>query len=100
MFSYSSSTLFFYSIQYKYTMFFLDDIDIINRISTGNIDRKPDVFVQLSVPNEFTPHGKFNIGITAGIETTICAAQWIEGLNRMDMNIVPSQHAKNVFWGK
>ena len=39
-----------------------NDIDIINRISTGNIDRKPDVFVQLSVPNEFTPHGKFNIG--------------------------------------
>ena len=74
-----------------------NDTDIISRISTGNIDRKPDVFVQLSVPNEFTPHGKFNIGITAGIETTVCAAPWIEGLNRMDMNIVPSQHAKNVF---
>ena len=73
------------------------DTDITSRISTGNIDRKPDVFVQLSVPNEFTPHGKFNIGITAGIETTVCAAPWIEGLNRMDMNIVPSQHAKNVF---
>ena len=51
----------------------------------------------MSVPNEFTPYGKFNIGITAGIETTICAAPWIEGLNRMDLNIVPSEHSKNVF---
>jgi|TARA_B100000073_G_C23710797_1_gene564195 glycosyltransferase involved in cell wall biosynthesis len=73
------------------------DVDIASRIVTGNIDRQPDVFVQLSVPNEFNPVGKFNIGITAGIETTICSAQWLEGLNRMDLNIVPSQHSKDVF---
>ncbi len=73
------------------------DTDITSRIVVGNINRQPDVFVQLSVPNEFTPYGKFNIGITAGIETTICAAPWIEGLNRMDLNIVPSEHSKNVF---
>tara|TARA_R100001015_G_C4634968_1_gene202890 strand:- start:5263 stop:6525 length:1263 start_codon:yes stop_codon:yes gene_type:complete len=73
------------------------DNDITSRIAVGNINRQPDVFVQLSVPNEFTPHGKFNIGITAGIETTLCAAPWIEGLNRMDLNIVPSEHSKNVF---
>ena len=58
---------------------------------------RPDVWIQVTVPNEFQPVGKFNIGITAGIETDRVAAPWIEGVNRMDMNIVPSQHSKLVF---
>jgi len=49
------------------------------------------------VPNEFQPIGKFNIGITAGIETTICDHSWLEGLNRMNLNLVSSEHAKKVF---
>jgi glycosyltransferase involved in cell wall biosynthesis len=49
------------------------------------------------VPNEFQTVGKYNIGITAGIETTVCAAPWIEGLNRMNLNLVSSEHAKKVF---
>jgi len=61
------------------------------------ITKQPDIFMQISVPNEFTPYGKYNIGITAGIETDAVAAPWIEGMNRMDMVIVPSNHAKNVF---
>ena len=64
----------------------------------GNqIPQKPEIWAQLTVPNEFQPMGKFNIGFTAGIETTVCAPQWIEGLNRMDLNIVSSEHAKNTF---
>jgi hypothetical protein len=51
----------------------------------------------VSIPNEFQPIGKYNIGITAGIEATVCPPQWIEGLNRMDVNIVPSEHSKLVF---
>jgi hypothetical protein len=58
---------------------------------------QPDVFVQVSVPNEFNPMGKYNIGITAGIETNICSAEWIQGLNRMSLIIVPSEHSKLVF---
>jgi glycosyltransferase involved in cell wall biosynthesis len=58
----------------------------------------PDVFIQLSIPNEFMRAGtKYNIGLTAGIETTLCAPEWIEGLNRMDVTYVSSQHAKHVF---
>jgi glycosyltransferase involved in cell wall biosynthesis len=53
--------------------------------------------MQITVPNEFQPVGKFNIGVTAGIETTICAPQWLEGMNRMDLNLVSSNHAKKVF---
>jgi glycosyltransferase involved in cell wall biosynthesis len=61
------------------------------------LPKQPDCWVQVTVPNEFQPVGKFNIGITAGIETTICAPGWIDGLNKMDLNLVSSEHAKNVF---
>jgi glycosyltransferase involved in cell wall biosynthesis len=61
------------------------------------LPRQPDIWAQITVPNEFQPVGKFNIGITAGIETTLCAAPWIEGMNRMNLNLVSSEHAKKVF---
>ena len=61
------------------------------------LPKQPDVWIQLTVPNEFQAVGKFNIGMTAGIETTVCDASWIEGLNRMDLNLVSSNHAKTVF---
>jgi hypothetical protein len=55
-----------------------------------NVDRKPDIFMQMSVANEFEPKGNFNIGITAGVETTILPKEFIDGCNKMDLNIVPS----------
>jgi len=57
-------------------------------------DQKPDIYIQVTVPNEFQPLGFYNIGITAGIETTHCALDWIHGCNRMDLIIVPSEHSK------
>ena len=33
------------------------------------IDKQPDIYVDIRIPNEFETYGKFNIGITAGIET-------------------------------
>ena len=62
-----------------------------------NLNKQPDLFVQISIPNEFQPVGKYNIGITAGIETTMASGPFIEGLNRMNMNIVTSNHVKKVF---
>ena len=61
------------------------------------LPKQPDVWMQLTVPNEFQAVGKFNIGLTAGIETTICAPQWLDGINRMDLTLVSSEHAKKVF---
>ena len=58
---------------------------------TQSITTQPDIWAQITVPNEFVPNGKYNIGFTAGIETTLCSAPWIEGMNRMDMNIVELQ---------
>lgn len=62
-----------------------------------NLTTRPNVWIQLTVPNEFQPVGEYNIGVTAGIETTICDPSWIEGLNRMNLNLVSSQHAKETF---
>lgn len=61
------------------------------------IDSKPDVWVQITVPNEFQKIGTYNIGVTAGIETTITAPGWIEGCNRMDLVLTSSHHSKHVF---
>ena len=58
------------------------------------IDQKPDIYIQVTVPNEFQPLGHYNIGITAAIETTHCALDWVHGCNRMDLIIVPSEHSK------
>ena len=66
-------------------------------LANNQIPKQPDVWIQITVPNEFQTVGKYNIGITAGIETTVCAAPWIEGLNRMNLNLVSSEHAKKVF---
>jgi len=58
--------------------------------------RQPDVWFQITVPSEFQAVGKVNIGITAGIETTVCDSSWIEGCNRMNAIFVSSVHAKTV----
>ena len=58
---------------------------------------QPEIWMQVTIPNEFQPVGKYNIGCTAGIETTACEVEWINGLNRMNMNWVSSQHSKKVF---
>ena len=61
------------------------------------MDTQPDVYVDIRIPNEFQTYGKFNIGITAGIETTAVSNVWIEGCNKMDLTIVPSEHSKKGF---
>jgi glycosyltransferase involved in cell wall biosynthesis len=60
------------------------------------VDRKPDIFMQMSVANEFEPKGNYNIGITAGVETTLIPKEFIEGSNKMDLIIVPSQFTKTI----
>ena len=67
------------------------------KASPDSIKTKPDIWMQITIPNEFQPIGKYNIGVTAGIESNVCKPEWIEGLNRMDTNWVSSNHAKNTF---
>ena len=74
------------------------DKNIIDCIlSEPKLDSQPDVYVDIRIPNEFQTYGKINIGITAGIETTAVSNAWIEGCNKMDLVIVPSEHSKKGF---
>jgi hypothetical protein len=66
-------------------------------LSTPQLPKQPEIWMQITVPNEFQPIGKFNIGVTAGIESTICPPDWIDGVNRMDLTLVSSNHTKKVF---
>ena len=61
------------------------------------MDSKPDIYVDIRIPNEFQQWGKVNIGITAGIETNAVSNKWIDSCNKMDLIIVPSEHSKEGF---
>tara|TARA_B100000287_G_scaffold8357_1_gene8276 strand:+ start:301 stop:1668 length:1368 start_codon:yes stop_codon:yes gene_type:complete len=63
----------------------------------GTITQQPEIYVDCRIPNEFETHGKFNIGITAGVETTAVSSNWLENCNKMDLVLVPSQHSKDGF---
>ncbi len=71
---------------------------MLERVITG-VEQKPDVFFQVSVANEFEPKGHYNIGVTAGVETTIAPKDFIDGSNKMDLIIVPSEFTKQNLGG-
>ena len=71
---------------------------MLERVITG-VEQKPDVFMQVSVANEFEPKGHYNIGVTAGVETTIAPKDFIDGSNKMDLIIVPSNFTKQNLGG-
>jgi hypothetical protein len=61
------------------------------------LPKQPEIWMQITIPSEFQPIGKYNIGATAGIETTVAPGDWIEGCNRMDLVLTSSEHSKKVF---
>ena len=76
--------------------FLSKDDPLKQRFVTNQLSKQPDIWVQITVPNEFEPVGQFNIGVTAGIETTIFPADFISGVNKMDLNLVSSKHSKDI----
>lgn len=83
--------------------YLMDDVtdpeerQLFSRLLRQPLTKQPELYFHCSIPNEYQPIGKYNIGVTAGIETTIARPEWVEGLNRMNFNIVTSTHAKLVF---
>ena len=75
----------------------IDEWGWVMPMINSQMNRKPDIWIQITVPNEFQPVGTYNIGVTAGIETTACDPAWIEGVNRMNITLVSSNHAKTIF---
>jgi hypothetical protein len=65
-------------------------------LNSPQLPTQPEIWMQITVPNEFQPIGKYNIGCTAGIETTIAPAEWIEGCSRMNLILGSSEHTIKV----
>ena len=65
-------------------------------LQTPQLPAQPDIWCQISVPNEFQPIGKYNIGITAGIESTLAPGDWVEGCNNMNLILGSSKHSIEV----
>jgi glycosyltransferase involved in cell wall biosynthesis len=66
--------------------------------STTNRDNF-DISFQVLLPNEWDESlAKFNVGITALVETDKCNPAWIEKINKMDLIIVPSQFVKKTIY--
>ena len=63
---------------------------------TTKLDKQPEIFIQVSVANEFRKVGKYNIGITAGVETTLAPQEFLQGSNQMDLIITPSEFTKDI----
>lgn len=73
-----------------------NDQKIINLIKPWPQGQTPDVHIHIVIPNEFQPIGKYNIGITAGLESTIIPSSWIEGINRMNLVLCSSNFGAHV----
>jgi glycosyltransferase involved in cell wall biosynthesis len=58
----------------------------------------PDIYVSVTISNEFQRIGRFNIGVTAGIETTVAGKDLVDGCNNMDLIIVPSTFTRDVYF--
>jgi len=70
---------------------------ILDKIVRSGQLPQPDLYVTVTIPTEFEPLGKYNIGITAGIETSVASVEWVNSCNKMDVVFTISEHSKNVF---
>ena len=75
---------------------FLSQDDPLRQRFVGGVEKKPDIWMQITIPSEFQPVGQFNIGISAGIETTIFPSEFLVGMNKMHLNLVSSKHSKDI----
>lgn len=54
-----------------------------------------DVSIQIQLPHEWSPDlARFNVGVTAGVETDIAPSEWVDAIKSMNMVIVPSNFTK------
>ena len=66
-------------------------------ITPDSINQQPDVYIDIRIPNEFQNPAKFNIGITAGVETDVVSPEFLMGCNNMNLIIVPSNFTAETF---
>lgn len=76
---------------------FLKNDDSLKSLFINQITQRPDIWMQITIPSEFQKVGQYNVGITAGIESTVPPPDFIKGMNNMDLNLVSSQFTKDTF---
>jgi len=66
--------------------------------ATSPSSQQPDISFQIQLPNEWDPNlCATNIGVTAGVETNICNAKWVDNCKAMSKVIVPTTFTANTF---
>lgn len=69
----------------------------IMQCSKPATDETFDMSFQVQLPDEWDPNAaKYNVGITALVETDRCNPEWVKCCNQMDHIVVPSTFTKNV----
>ena len=63
----------------------------------SSYEDKFDETYQVCFPNEWIKISSFDVGITAGVETTLCNPMWLKHINLMDKVIVPSEFTMQTF---
>jgi glycosyltransferase involved in cell wall biosynthesis len=77
---------------------YLSKDDPLRQRFLPQLPSQPDIWFQVTVPNEFQTVGKsLNVGVTAGIETTVFPGEFIDGCNRMDVTFISSNFSKKVY---
>jgi len=66
-------------------------------VNNQEISFEDSIFVHLGIPTEFERLGKYNVGITAGIECETLTEEWVKACNAIDLIIVPSTFVESVF---
>ena len=70
---------------------------LLDTFIDGKNIKQPDIYIDIRIPNEFQTPAKLNIGITAGVEADICSAEFVQGCNKMGLNLVTSNFTKETF---
>lgn len=93
------------ALNWGMTPWYLNESDLSGLIGQMQRDcnfdknQKYDVTIQCQLPNEWDPKlGRYNVGVTAGVETTTCNPTWtMLNVATMDKVIVPSNFTRSTF---
>ena len=76
----------------------MDEKIIKTQIMLTEKTLKPDISLQVTIPNEFQKICPVNIGYTAGIEATHVSPAWLQKANeQVDKVLVVSEHSRETF---
>ena len=70
---------------------------LLDTFTDGQNIPQPDIYIDIRIPNEFQQPAKFNIGITAGVETDVVSPEFIMGCNKMNLTLTTSKFTMNTF---